>query len=106
MECLDSVFHSWARFAHNKIHPCAIPVNLTVKKRVKTLQMIPRKRVSMCSLVLYGALDIGDIRDTAEISLKQAACMELVFPGVGVGVEKKEKQRKTALNERGSWRLC
>lgn len=68
--------------------------------------MIPRKRVSMCSLVLYGALDIGDIRDTAEISLKQAACMELVFPGVGVGVEKKEKQRKTALNERGSWRLC
>lgn len=56
----------------------------------------------MCSLVLNGALDMGDIRDTAEISLKQAAYMELVFPGVGVGVGKKEKQRKTALNERAA----
>lgn len=64
----------------------------------------------MCSLVLFGALNIGDIRDTAEISLKQAACMELVSPGVAGRREgkkkKKEKQRKTALNERGSWRLC
>lgn len=28
------------------------------------------------------------------------------FPRSGSGGEKKEKQRKTALNERGSWRLC
>lgn len=48
----------------------------------------------MCSLVLCGALDIGDIRDTAEISLKQAAYMELVFPGVGVGVEKRKSKEK------------
>lgn len=73
--------------------------------------MIPRKRsqhnvTKMCSLFLYGALNIGDIRDTAKISLKQAACMELVSLGVGEKEGKKEKQRKTALNERGSWRLC
>lgn len=53
----------------------------------------------MCSLVLYGVLNIGSIRDTVEITLKEAACMELGEK------EKREKQRKTALNERGSWRL-
>lgn len=38
----------------------------------------------MCSLVLYGALDIGDIRDKLHIR-------NWFFPGVGVG--KKEKQK-------------
>jgi len=32
----------------------------------------------MCSLVLCGALNIDDIRDTAESSLKKTVCMELV----------------------------
>lgn len=52
---------------------------------------------------LYGALNIGGTRDTAENALEQAVHVWSRFPSGWVGGE---KPRRTALNERGSWRLC
>lgn len=40
----------------------------------------------MCSLVLCGALNIDDIRDTAESSLKKTVCMEVSLCGGREGI--------------------
>lgn len=80
---------------------------LTFKKKSEDINDFKEKSqhnvTKVCSLVLCETLNIGDIRDTAESSLKKAVCMELVS---FEGKKKKKKLRKTALNEGGSWRLC
>lgn len=94
-------------FVHITVYSSTVTETLTFKKKSEDINDFKEKSqhnvTEVCSLVLCETLNIGDIRDTAESSLKKAVCMELVS---FEGKKKKKKLRKTALNEGGSWRLC